>query len=122
MIIIKNTIEKLNPSKTSVDTWYQPVYALTKELQWRWPLEFDNYFSLFAGMYIEQFMQDVHGDIKRGSGLPEVLKIFNLFITGTGAVIKINHLKRVRYCIQVTLYVLVMSCTRFRVNPHSIVA
>ena len=103
MNIIKNTIEKLNPSQTPVDTCDQPVYALTKELQWRRPLEFENYFSLFAGMHIEQFMQDVHGDIMRGSGLPEVLKISNLSITGTDAVIKINHLKRVRYCIQVTV-------------------
>ena len=30
-------------------------------------------------------------------------KISNLSITGTDAVIKINHLKRVRYCIQVTV-------------------
>ena len=48
-------------------------------------------------------MQDVHGDIIQGSGLPKVLKIFNLSITGTNVVIKINHLKRVRYCIQVTV-------------------
>ena len=54
-------------------------------------------------MHIEQSMQDVHGYIICGSGLPKVLKISNLSITGTDAVIKINHLKRVRYCIQVTV-------------------
>ena len=63
MIIIKNTIEKLNPSQTPVDTCDQPVYALRKELQWRRLLQFENYFSLFPGMHIEQSMQDVHGDI-----------------------------------------------------------
>ena len=46
-------------------------------------------------MHIEQSMQDVYGDIIHGSGLPEVLNISNLSITGTDAVIKINHLKRV---------------------------
>ena len=51
-------------------------------------------------------MQDVHGDIIRGSGLPEVLKISNLSITGADAVIKINHLKRLRYCIQVTVCII----------------
>ena len=66
-------------------------------------LEFENYYSLFGEMHIEQPMQDVHGDIIRGSGLPEVLKISNLYITGTDAVIKINHFKRVRYCIRVTV-------------------
>ena len=79
------------------------MYALTKELQWRRPLEFENFFSLFLEMHIEQSMQDVDGDITRGSGLPEVLKISNLSVTGTDAVIKINHLKRVRYCIQLTV-------------------
>ena len=34
MNIIKNTIEKLNPSQTPVDICDQPVYALTEELQW----------------------------------------------------------------------------------------
>ena len=103
MNIIKNTVKKLNPSQTPVDTCDQPVYALTKELQWPRPLEFENYFSLFAEMHIEQSMQDVPGDIIRVSGLPEVLKISNLSITGTDAVIKINDLKRVRYCIQLTV-------------------
>ena len=63
MNIIKNTIEKLNPSQTPVDTCDQPVYILTKELQWWQLLEFENYVSLFAGMHIKQSMQDVHGDI-----------------------------------------------------------
>ena len=54
-------------------------------------------------MHIEQSIQDVHGDIIRGSGLPEILKISNLSIVGADAVIKINHVKRVRYCIQVTV-------------------
>ena len=34
MTIIKNAIEKLNPSQTPVDTCDQSVYALTEELQW----------------------------------------------------------------------------------------
>ena len=87
----------MNPSQTPVDTCDQPVCTLTKELQWRRPLEFENYFSLFARMHIEQSMQDGHGDIIRSSGLPEVLKIFNFSITGTDAAIKTNDFKRVRY-------------------------
>ena len=63
MNIIKNNIEKLNPSQTPLDTCNQPVYVLTKDLHWRRPLEFENNFSLFAGMHIQQSLQDVHGDI-----------------------------------------------------------
>ena len=57
-------------------------------------LEFESYFSMFAEMHIEQSMQDVHADIIRGSGLPEVLKISSLSIRGTDAVININHLEK----------------------------
>ena len=59
-------------------------------------------------MHIEQSMQDVQGDIIRCSGLPEVLKISNLSITGADTVIKINRLKSVKCCIQVTV------CTIFK--------
>ena len=93
----------MNPSQTPVDTCDQLVYALTKELQWQRPLEFENYFSLFARIHIEQSMQDAHRDTIRSSGLPEVLKISNLSIIGTDAAIKTNDFKRVRYCIQVTV-------------------
>ena len=65
-------------------------------------------------MHVEQSMEDVHGDIIRSSGWPEVAKISNLsIITGTDAVIKLNHLKRVRYCIQVTV------CTMYNKNKEA---
>ena len=92
----------MNPSQTPIDTCDQPVWTLTKELQWRRLLEFENYFPLFAGiLHIEPSMQNAHGDIIRSSSLPEVLKISNHSITSTDAAIKTNHLKSVRYCIQV---------------------
>ena len=52
---IKETVNSLNPEQISVDCCDQPVYALTKELQFRLPNEYgtDKYFSLFGGLYYE---------------------------------------------------------------------
>ena len=40
MKINQNTINAVNPGQTPVDVSDQPVYALTKEIQWRFPTEF----------------------------------------------------------------------------------
>ena len=37
----------INPNQTPVDVSDQPVYALTKELQYRFPNLFERYFPLF---------------------------------------------------------------------------
>ena len=48
MEINVNTINALNPGQTPVDTCDQPIYALTKEVQWRYPIKFQRYFSLMG--------------------------------------------------------------------------
>ena len=51
MNLIMRTINYINPSQTAVDVCDQPVYALTKEIQFRKPDEFgsEKYFSLMGG-------------------------------------------------------------------------
>ena len=58
MKIIKKTSNFLNPTQTPVDCCDEPVYALTKEIQFRLPNEFgaDKYFSLFGGLHFEQWI------------------------------------------------------------------
>ena len=45
----------LNPSQTPVDTCDQPVYALTKTIQWMYPetLGSRKYLSILGGLHIE---------------------------------------------------------------------
>ena len=71
MKIIKQTIDHLNPGQVPVDTCDQPVYALTKEIQWRYPEKFgpSAYFSLFGGLHFEQCLLTIHGEFIKGSGL-----------------------------------------------------
>ena len=42
MNIISKTISVINPNQTPVDTCDQPVYTLTKQIQWRYPELFGN--------------------------------------------------------------------------------
>ena len=56
MDIIEKTIQILNPGQICVDESDQPVYKLSKELQWRFPSRFgpDKYFqqcTVFSSNY-----------------------------------------------------------------------
>ena len=57
----------MNPNQTTVDTCDQPVYALTKQIQWRYPELFGNskYFPLFGGLHIEKALLIVHGGLDK---------------------------------------------------------
>ena len=99
MNIISKTISVINPNQTPVDTCDQPVYALTKQTQWRYPELFGNskYFSLFGGLHIEKALLIVHGEFIKGSGLDKLLGQSNLSITGMeNTVVNVTDIKRFR--------------------------
>ena len=93
----------LNPSQTPVDTCDQPVYALTKTIQWMYPetLGSGNYLSILGGLHIEQFALVMQGETIKGSGLEIILSSNNLSIIGKSAVVDVIDIKRARYCLQV---------------------
>ena len=68
----------INPGQTPVDCSDQPVFALTKELQFRFPKMFQNYFPLFGGLHIEEFLLFLHGKLIKVSGLMESLNLQKL--------------------------------------------
>ena len=105
MNIICKTISVINPNQTPVDTCDQPVYALTKQIQWRYPELFGNskYFSLFGGLHIEKALLIVHGEFIKGSGLDKLLGQSNLSITGMeNTVVNVTDIKRCRYGLQIS--------------------
>ena len=105
MNIISKIICVINPNQTLVDTCDQPVYALTKQIQWRYPELFGNsqYFSLFWGLHIEKALLIVHGEFIKGSGLDKLLGQSNLSITGMeNTVVNVTHVKRCRYGLQIS--------------------
>ena len=103
MNIIRNTTAFLNPHQMPLDVCDQPVFALTKEIQFRKPDVFGSsqYFSLLGGLHIEHCLLSLHGELIKGSGMYEILTNNNFSIIGTGAVVNANHIKQARYGFQV---------------------
>ena len=93
----------LNPGQTPVDVSDQPVYALTKELQFRHSQIYSKYFPLFGQLHIEQSLLVIHGQLIEGSGLLEILTENKFSMIGLSAVVDVNNIKRARYTLQITL-------------------
>ena len=121
MSLIKNHISYINKDQIPVDVSDQPVFALSKELQLRLPLIFghDKYLSLLGDLHIEQSLLVMHGDLIKGSGLDTVMQHSNLStIGGTSALVDVNHIKRSRYCLQVSSVVIYRPLQAFEKSSH----
>ena len=95
--------ETLNPGQTPVDVRDQLVYALTKELQLRFPKIFSNYFPLFGQFHIEQCLLVIHGQMIKGLRLLKILNENKFSMIGLSAVVDVNNIKRARCTLQITL-------------------
>ena len=93
----------INPGQTSLNWSYQPVFALKKELQFRFPKMFQDYVPLFGGLHIEQSLLALHGQLIKDSGLMEILNLQKLSTIGLPAFVDVNSIKRATYCIQIAL-------------------
>ena len=109
MNIIKDTIKFINP-QIPIGVSDQPVYALSKEVQLRYPSSFgaDKYVNLFGDLHIEIELLRIHGELIKGSGLESILDSASLSTLGTSAIIDVNTNKHARYCLQVS------SCTIYQ--------
>ena len=64
---------------------------------------FQNYFSLFEGLHIEQSLLVLHGQLIKGSGLMKILNLQKPSTIRFSVVVDINSIKRATYCVHVTL-------------------
>ena len=109
MNIISKTISVINPNPLPVDTCDQSVYALTKQIQWRFSEPFSNskYFSLFGRLHIEKALLIAHGKFITGSGLDKLLRESNWSITGMeNTFVNVTDIKRCRYSLQISACVI----------------
>ena len=74
----------------------QPIYALTKEIQWCFPDEFG------GALHIEQSLLSIYGQMIKGTGLHKILSTCNLSITGTPSAVDVIHIKCALYYLQVS--------------------
>ena len=101
-----NSTKVLNSNQTPIDVSDQPVYAITKELQYRYPRLFEKYCPIMGGLHIEQSLLFIHGQLIEGSELAELLTFHNFSTIGL-LIIDASHIKSARYTIQVA------ACTLF---------
>ena len=75
MDMIKLAVQKLNPAQVPVITLDQPLYAITKKIQWNWPENYgENQFVIvLGGLHIEMAGLKVIGDWLEDSGWVEAL-------------------------------------------------
>ena len=108
MEIAKKTTQLLNPLQITCGGCDQPVFKITKDLQWRFPELFgqDKYFCIFGSLHIEKSILILCSSLIEGSGLNKIMNSCGLSIVGTDSLVTVNHITRARYCIQVAACVI----------------
>jgi len=55
MDVVKKAVEHLNPRQTPVVTSDEPLFALAKQIEWKWPDSYgeDHIVVMFGGLHIE---------------------------------------------------------------------
>ena len=70
MDVQKQAIEYLNPGQIPVTTFDQPLFALAKYVQWKWPATHGEavHVVILGGLHTEMALWSTLGDILEGSG------------------------------------------------------
>ena len=70
MDVVKNVVQHLNPGQIPVVTFDQPLFALAKQNQWKWPENYgeNKLVVMFGGLHIEMAALMMVGDWLQGSG------------------------------------------------------
>ena len=111
MDVIKQAVEELN-AHGPVITLDQPLYTLTKQVQWSWPASYgeDHFIIILGRFHIEMAGLKTIGDWLEDSGLAEALVQANVASAGMAdSFLKASHVTRIRHANQVTassLYIL----------------
>jgi len=86
MDVVRNSVEHLNPGQIPVVTFDQPLFALAKQIQWKWPQGYgeEKFVILFGGLHIEMAALKTIGDLLQGSGWVQALVEAEITSAGTG--------------------------------------
>ena len=109
MDVQKQAIEYLNPGQIPVTNFDQPLFALAKYVQWKWPVTHGEsvYVVMLGGLHTEMALWSTLGDILEGSGWTTALIEAEVASSGTAdSFLKVSHLTRTRHAHQLTLLTL----------------
>ena len=105
MEVLKEITLKRNPGQTPVIVMDQPLFALGKYAQWKWPenLGESKYVVVLGGLHTEMALWKMVGDLLEGSGWCTALTESNVATVGTAdSFLKAAHVTRTRHAHQVT--------------------
>ena len=109
MDVERQAIEFLNPGQIPITTFDQPLFALAKFVQWRWPDTHGEkvHVVMLGGLHTEMALWNTLGDVLEGSGWTAALTQADVASSGTAdSFLKATHLNRTRHAHQVTLLTL----------------
>ena len=109
MAVQKQAIEYLNPGQISVTTFDQPLFALAKFVQWKWPDTYgeQKYVVMLGGLHTEMALWNTLGDVLENSGWTTALTEAEVATSGiVSSFLKAAHLTRTRHAHQITLLAL----------------
>ena len=102
---ILSAVQHINPGQTHVITFDQALFAIAKEIQWKWPEKYgeDKCVILFGGLHIELVALKISADWLAGSGWVEVMLQADIYSAGTSdSFLRAVHIVRTRHAHQVT--------------------
>ena len=105
MDVVKNAVEHVNPGQTPVVTLDQPLFAVAKQIQWKWPEKYgeDKMVVMFGGLHIEMAALKTLDDWLRGSGWVQALVQVEIATSGTAeSFLRAAHVTRTRRARQIT--------------------
>ena len=109
MNVQRQAIEYLNPGQIPVTVFDQPLFALAKYVQWKWPDTHGEsvYVVMLGGLHTEMALWSTLGDILEESGWTTALVEAEIASSGTAdSFLKVSHLTRTRHAHQLTLLTL----------------
>ena len=99
MDVIRQAVTFLNPGQVPIITVDQPLFALAKMVQWKWPDSHGEqaYVVILGGLHIEMALWSVLGDFLDGSGWTVALTEADVASSGVAdSFLKASHLTRTR--------------------------
>jgi len=105
MDVVKGAVEHLNTGQTPVLTFDQPLFALAKQIQWKWPEKYgeEKFVVMFGGLHIEMAALKTIGDWLESSGWAQALVQAEIASVGMAdSLHKATHVMRTRKDHQIT--------------------
>ena len=109
MEVLQQATHFLNPGQIPVTTFDQPLFALAKFIQWKWPATHGEnmHVVMLGGLHTEMALWSTLGDLLKGSEWTSALTEAEVASSGVAdSCLRAAHVTRTRHAHQVTLLAL----------------